>query len=111
MAERIYRKNHKIKQSINQAEPGLYFLRSGKRSLGEIGGKDEQTDQDAINAHEIYAGHHGHEPIGFAENAAQVADINDSCPHTGVAQKPDMNASPKYSSKKYSFLLSPERIL
>ena len=87
VAERIYRKNHKIKQSIEQTDSGKYLFQSGKCPLGKIGGKNEKADQNSVNAHEIDAGHHGYEAIGFAENAAQVADINDGCPQTGVAQK------------------------
>ena len=41
VAERIYRKNRKIKQSIEQTDSGKYLFQSGKCSLGKIGGKNE----------------------------------------------------------------------
>ena len=86
VAERIYRKNRKIKQSIDQTDSGEYLFQSGKRSLGKIGGKNKEADQNSVNAHKIDAGHHGYEAIGFAENTAQIADVDDGCPHAGNPQ-------------------------
>ena len=86
VAERIGRKNPKIKQGIEQTDSGKYLFQSGKCPLGKISGKNEEADQNSVNAHKINAGHHRYEAIGFAENTAQIADVDDGCPHTGKAQ-------------------------